>query len=123
MASRALRDWPGCSSIRCRATPAWTLIREMLWASDVVQLAGDAHALLAGPPLGLLGPGLLGGQAALAPGDGHLGHDEDEQQGAEVGGGRGRGGRLGPPDEGRQDEVDGKAERGRWSRRPAGPRP
>ena len=33
MACRALRDWPGCSSIRCRATPAWTLIREMLWAS------------------------------------------------------------------------------------------
>jgi hypothetical protein len=33
MAWRALRDWPGCSSIRCRATPAWTLIREMLWAS------------------------------------------------------------------------------------------
>ena len=78
----------------------------------VVQLAGDAHALLAGPPLRLLGPGPLGGQAALAPGDGHVGHDEDEQQGAEVGGGRGRGGRLDPPDERRQDEVDGQAGEG-----------
>ena len=67
----------------------------------VVQLAGDAHALLAGPPPGLLGPGPLGGQAALAAGHGHLGHDQDQQQPAEVGGDRGRGGRLGPADAGR----------------------
>jgi hypothetical protein len=46
----------------------------------VVQLAGDAHALLAGPPPVLLGPGPLGGQAALAAGHGHLGHGQDQQQ-------------------------------------------
>src|SRR5581483_2943993 len=33
MAASAARAWSGCSSMRWRPTPAWTLMSEMLWAS------------------------------------------------------------------------------------------
>ena len=44
----------GCSSIRCSATPACTLISEMWWAEHVVQLLGQLQPLLAGAALALL---------------------------------------------------------------------
>ena len=88
----------------------------------VVQLAGDAHALLAGPPPGLLGPGPLGGLAALAGGQGHLGDGEDEQQPAEVGGDRGPRWPAGDPvEQGGQGEVGGQADEGGGPGDPPGP--
>jgi hypothetical protein len=78
----------------------------------VVQLAGDAHALLPGPSPGLLGPLPLGRLATLPPGHDHLRGHQHQQQPAQVGGGGGRRRRLHPVEQGRQGEVAGQADEG-----------
>ena len=64
------RACSGCSSSRCRATPAWTLMREMSWASTSWSSWASASRCRVPSPLLvlLLRPGPLGG---VRPADAH----------------------------------------------------